>query len=654
MGTSKYLDSVLRILPAIQARQISDLLSKLQASGQIKNISDYQLKLKELAAAINSSTPKPSFEMINAFVWNLCSSDLQNTLLQSAKNDIEALFLQVDEIGVKLSDHNILFMEGVISDLNRVIAEQEETISRLEWLKNPDNEFTTAITNTFSSSIIGRTERNMANTSFLYFDNRLQIGKPKTELPDAFVSEKGDKLILGSANDSIVIPVAVKEQMSSTSYSSDFSVDINTNINNIIDGQRGTFWTKNVYLPSAVPKVTTLIELNLGSSKDINYMIMETGITEPFIIEDLIGISYDGARIDLLNNPVTVDGLIRIDFPKNNISSVFLTISTNTYKKAEYHIPAENSIHDAVDTSNRFSKLSRRQAIEPAAAKALNSNNLTKVIGLEPVYEKRINSFLYSIVIDNIWFGNSEYNNVGIFVSKSLKISNIGALGLNTVEKEETGTIRNTIEYDIVKIDKFPKYTEQRFSILPIGSTLIPCERLILTKRSDRNNYINSVGMLRFCPHVKENWTTGDSVPIVVYKNGAELRISSDWDFAISKITDFEWKGSFELANKFEYFTLSPANMFIRILNPDETAVYTVSYTARTSDAYSIDTKLWLDSNQTIYMNRDNKIYFVQDDPDISIDSEVYLQITMRRNSAVSSTTPELESYVLLGASYSR
>jgi hypothetical protein len=653
MGTSKYLDSVLRVLPAIQAKQIFDLLTKLQVSGQIKNSSEYQNKLTELTALINSSLPAPSFNRIKAIVWNLCSSDLQNTMLLSARNDIEALFVQTDEIGQKLSDHNILFMEGVISDLAKVINEQEETITRLEWLSSSNNEFTSAISNTFSSSILGKTQRNETIASSLYFDNRTYINKPKEELPDAFVSEKGSKLILSAQNDSVVVPISIKEH--NTSSSSEFTVDTNTSIENIIDGQRGTFWTKNIYISSPVPKVSTVIELNLGSSKDINYMIIETGMTESFIIEKLIGKTYDGSQLELLSLPLTVNGTTRVDFIKSNISSIFITISTSTYKKSEYYIPSDSSIHDALDKSNKFNKLLQREAIEPAVIKSLSSDNLASFIGIDTPIEKQINQYSYTFIIDNIWFGNSEYQNTGLFVSKPFKITNIGLLGLNVDEKEETGILKNTIEYDIVKIDRWPRYNEQRFPILPLGKLDIDCERLILTKRTSDSNYINNVGSLRFCPHVMSGWSIEDPAPVMVYKNGSLLVIGADWEFAISKNnTDFEWTSSFAFASYFNNYTLTPPKMWIKIRNPEESAVYTVSYKARSSDAYSDDVSLWLTENQLVYMDREGKIYFRQENPSIDIESEIYLQITLRRNLASAASTPELNDYVLLGASYTR
>jgi hypothetical protein len=228
-------------------------------------------------------------------------------------------------------------------------------------------------------------------------------------------------------------------------------------------------------------------------------------------------------------------------------------------------------------------------------------------------------------------------------------------LGLNVDEKEETGILKNTIEYDIVKIDRWPRYNEQRFPILPLGKLDIDCERLILTKRTSDSNYINNIGSLRFCPHVMSGWSIEDPAPVMVYKNGSLLVVGIDWEFAISKNnTDFEWTNSFILANDFDNYTLSPPKMWIKIRNPEESAVYTVSYKARSSDAYSDDVSLWLTENQLVYMDREGKVYFRQENPSIDIESEIYLQITLRRNLASAASTPELNDYVLLGASYTR
>ena len=61
---------------------------------------------------------------------------------------------------------------------------------------------------------------------------------------------------------------------------------------------------------------------------------------------------------------------------------------------------------------------------------------------------------------------------------------------------------------------------------------------------------------------------------------------------------------------------------------------------------------MWLDENKTIFLSDEGKVHFRRDNPDITIESELYLQITLRRNTASQSSTPELREYALLGATY--
>ena len=73
MGTSKYLNSILRIMPAVQARQITDLLQDLQSKGTVRNAGEYKDKLRELSVIVNDTVPKPSFQQVRSLVWTLCS-----------------------------------------------------------------------------------------------------------------------------------------------------------------------------------------------------------------------------------------------------------------------------------------------------------------------------------------------------------------------------------------------------------------------------------------------------------------------------------------------------------------------------------------------------------------------------------------------------
>jgi hypothetical protein len=663
MSTTKYLSSILKILPAVQARQISELLQSLQVSGRIRNATEYEAKLQELSSLINSSSPQPTFEQIRALVWSLCSSGTHNTMMTAVKNDIEAAFLQVDEIGEKLEDHHILFIQNMLADLERNITEQENTVRRLEWLANQSNEFSKVLANNFSSASLLRVPRSDLEADTLYYDNRTFRNKQQTDLPSAVVSERGRKLILDVDAEPVINPIEVKLHTDDSSYGTDINVDYDTDIRNIIDGQRGTFWTRTVYLKEKVPEVHTILEFNLGAAKDISYIIIEGATPEEFEVQLIQGIAPDGHRVNLVTSAVTVNGKTRIDFPQTFLKSVLVTFSVKTYRRAEYYITGQEKLFDVFSVDNKFARLVRKDSLAPVIRQAFSSENLADLCNVPDTTATQISSYAYTFALDNVWFGNSLYVDSGIFVSTPLKLDNVGVLAVQADESSETGNTVNSIEYEIIKIDRSPKYKEYKFPIPVLGSNTVKSERLILTNR-ETNTVINDVGMLRFLPYVASTWTTGDADPITVYKNGEAIS-SSDWDFAIAESSlatnwTLDWKNGFSNATSWEEtvsqsgYKLSPPKMWIKIKNPELNSVYTVDYTIRTSDSHPEDDNhtIWLDKDKTIWLLDGGRVNFRQEDPDIIVKSDIFLQITLRRNLASRTTSPELHEYVVLATSY--
>ncbi len=622
MGTSKYLDSVLRILPGVQARQITELLRGLQASGQIRNATEYEAKLRELASLINSSNPIPSFQQIRALIWSMCSSDAHNTMMQALKNDIEAAFLQVDEVGQKIADHNVLFMGNTLLDLDKNLSEQENKIRSLEWLADQTNEFTRVLVNTFSSASLLSVSRSETGADNLYYDNRAtEQTRKSTDIPSAFVSIEGRKLILDSAVDPTVKPIEIVVQTDSSSYGSEIQVDMYDNINNIIDGTVGTFWSRNVYLYTEVPKVSTVLEFVFGSSRDVNYLIVQGGSTEPFFIERIDGIHPDGYTINLLSEEVEVDISKRVDFTRCLVKSIRITFYTKTSHRAEYFVPKDNSVHDAFDSKNKYERLLKRDYLSPVVRKAIASERAANICNVPNVPTKQINSFRYTLTLDNVWFGNSVYVDSGVFVSKPLKIDGIGILAVRTVETvEPDAVVTNSIEYEIIKIDTAPKYKQTSFPIPRIGQTEVTSERLVLTKKHNSLSPINDISILRFCPYIPSTLDILSPQPVVVYKSGVEIQPYADYMLSIDD--GASWTGSYIGINNFANYKSNPPKVWIRINNPELirinnpelNVVYTVDYTIRTSDSKEItdpsSSTLWLDTEKTISLHSDGRVQF--------------------------------------------
>ena len=297
----------------------------------------------------------------------------------------------------------------------------------------------------------------------------------------------------------------------------------------------------------------------------------------------------------------------------------------------------------------------------PLAVEVLNSPNLSDILNVPSGDPAMINAYLYPFALDNIWFGNGIYEDSGIFVSKPLKGKNFGVCAVQTQETVSTlESVSNSIEYELIKKDLTPKYKETRFPIPRFKQTTVTAERLILTKRIS-DTVQNDAGALRFCPYVDPNWILGDDNPVKIYKNGEELTVGTadGFNIAISLNTAGSmlywapiWDDGSADATEFSSYTLLPQKMWIKISQPDPTAVYTAEYTIRTSDTCMDESTVWLDKNQTVSLGENGRACFRRDNPDISIDSELYLQITMRRNTASQFSTPELDKYALLGATY--
>lgn len=676
MTTSKYLDSVLQVMPATQAKQISDLLTDLKNAGEIRNAEEYNSKLEELSTLINDSEPVPLFKQIPAGIWFSCSSDQHNYMMEYAKNDLNSLYEQIDEIGSKIEDHHFLVMKTLVHDLEKGLADQENKIIELEWLEDPNNEFSYALVNSFKSATLQRIARSELEASSLYFDNRTYIDKTEEELPSAIIDEYGEKLILNELNQSLSYPISVRQLNDENSYGTEENVQTQNNINNILDGKSGTFWLRDVYLSSKVPKVSTVLEFDLGTAKDVTYISIEGATSLPFFIDSIYGITPQNNEILISDTEVEVSGNIRIDFDRVFIKAFKINFSVSSYNKKEYFVEPESSnIYDVIEpnkpyigtnltssvtktvASNKPKKVIQSNLLGSAVSSVINSNPLSNILNIPKDNTRQINSYVYSFGLDNVWTGNSRYYDSSIFVSKPLKLEDIGVLSVDSKDNILSTGIDNSIEFEIVKRDNPPFFKESKFPIPIINQSTVNSERLILTKKEDTND-IEDSGKLRFCPYLEPDFDIAAGPPVRIFQDDKELIFGDDYSYAINTFktatgTSLNWESSsWLLAADFTNYKLSVPKMWIKIHRPVSNAVYTVNYTIRTSDSYVNDNTLWLDIDKTIYLGSEGRVYFRRDDLDVTINSEIYLQVTLRRNLPFESKSPELFEYSVLASKY--
>jgi len=214
----------------------------------------------------------------------------------------------------------------------------------------------------------------------------------------------------------------------------------------------------------------------------------------------------------------------------------------------------------------------------------------------------------------------------------------------------------NSIEYEIIKEETAPEIKQTRFSIPIFKQEDVEHERLILTER-DTTQDINDTGKLRFCPFINE-----DNF-VSVYENGKLLVIGDRYHqcAGTDPLGNREWNSdntSYYNGNlPFDKFTFIPQTLYIRIKNPKQNAIYTVSYKIRNGSMISNTEEgyrdIFLDKDRNITLIEENKVA-IKNTYTQPITSNVYLQITLRRNTSLYSLSPEVHEYVILGSSYER
>jgi hypothetical protein len=626
-------------MPAVQAKQISNTLNSLKLSGEIRDAKEYSNKLKRLSGLINAREPIPSFSVIPVSTLSYCSSSLHNLAFTNAKNDVEAAFLQLDEMTKSIKSHHYLIMNSITKDLLDAISEQEATIRKLEWLSDQDNGFTNGLANTFSVSNNLIADRTDPMYRKFYFDNRTYKEVDEQVCPTAEIDNRANKAFLKNTTNPVK-PISVSLLTDSNSYGTVLSVDANQDIKNIIDGSDGTFWTRNVYLNSpTINGVNTVLEFDFGSAIDIDYLIIDGAGKSPFYLYSAYGIDNSGSKFSLSIPETKIEGKTRIDFISANVNKVILTFKDKTYDEVQYVVPKEMGIFDLL-YSREDKNTSKLLSIGPIVDDAITSKKISKICNVATSDKTIINAYLYSISIDNVWAGNSKYVSNSVLVSKPLKIEDVGLIGISAKENIADTYVKNSIEYFIIKVDEPPYDKITMFPIPRYKQKSVEHERLVLTTKYNSKD-IPDVGKLRFYP------VNGS---LSIYENGKLLLPGSGGGAMLAHRIDSTGSLVWEARLEDEESNLNPASVYIKINNPKSNSVYTVSYTIKTSGDTQNSSIIYLDPEKKISLLKDSSVKVQEEENRIT--SNLYLQITLRKNLPDLSFSPELHEYIILASSY--
>ena len=665
---SKYLDKFRSTMPAIQGKQILQLLNGMKDSGAITTVGEYNTRLQELSEHLRSTDPAPIFSFLRAKVGDVISSDMFNAMVSAAQFDLEAAFQEADQIATVLDLHKTLYKLTILKGLDKAIRDLEKTITLYEFFNRDQNGFSDAQYNTFDSVDGNAAKRTDAGASNLFYDTRKREDVGSEE--DCQVDLLGQQLVLPqqTSEEIKVVNVTLVDDSDTTIPVRDTQY-ATIDLQNIRDQERHTFWIYPVLTSSEVSGgVKVKIKLDLGGIREFNTLQIEPACPFTMILESVSYISEDGKTVTI-DFDATIDDDVSYNLGGIEVQFVTLTFKQESVESTIYHYDPKDNMwervwdnsHDIEDADpdmvDRLGEELRTEVPDSYLREVLNIPTSDT--------SERVTAFQYTFGLDNVRIFINKYRPRGIFVGQKFTVEQPGLLGLKVSEENQTVQIGNTsypqfsFEYSIVKYDYDANgsfISKEVIPVLPIGSGgTVQHERLHLIYQTTDSSVPN-VAVLRFTPDI-----TGGGNPTLT-KNLTDTLVIGDGssethDFSVlieGDDWDSDWTDSWSTiktridSNSALYV---PTNVYIKFHNPSIHAIYTVSYAAstRNTDAAGALPRKLLD-----YVTmQDNYVLRCSIDKKATVKkSDLYLVVMMRNNYLYQTSTPALQDYKLLVSSY--
>jgi len=663
--SNSYLTKFRSSLPKTQGDQILRLLTKKRDSGEIRTVAEFKERLQELTTKLLSEHLQPTLQLYKAVGGEDIFSEEYNDMLERVNDDLEAAFAETDNIEEILAAHNNIILNAALKSLRFGVNKLEAQIALYEFIHQSGYGFDDALYNTFKKTEESTTPRQAQAAGLLYVDPR--TGSEITSSYDAFIDEVGERLIM-SADQVRYIPVQSANWLSnSNSIRSELDVSFpHSNINNILDNTRNTFWVVPI-LQSYVRKegARAEIELVMGTSQDVNFVEIEPAVKFPL---RLLGVDYvDGSNTRLSTNisELFIDGPVRLNFERVTCRSLIIRVAQDNFTETQFQQKGVDSLFQRAVAGEKDLKIDTL-SVSNALENILSSDFvLTELFAAQAQGTKICKYYEYIIGFDNLRAGYSVYADKAIYVSPKKALDKPGIISLKTLETrpvktgDETVFIPRTFSYPVRSNDEDLKLYHssieyflaiQSYSttgllvstdlvpMLPLGAERIYHERLVFTHRTSTGYFYNNAGRLMFYAD------SSDSSDFIVYKNGV---VTSSWEFV-------DPSSSTGLTNNTPN-NGTPMSLGISLLDePSPMDIYTVSYSPMVSNTpivpndttilYNID----LTGDLGLRTITDNVIAVEPKRRGFDIDrADCYLVVIMRRNAADPNASPSLEEFML-------
>jgi len=650
-------------MPAVQGKQVLQLLNGMKDSGAITSVAEYNNKLQQLTEHLRGTDPSPIFNFFKAKAGDPISSDMFNAMVSAATFDLEAAFEEADNIASVLDLHKSLYKLTVLKSLEKAINELEKTITLYEFFNRDLNGFTQAQFNTFNSIDGGASKRSDIGTSSLFFDPRKSEKVRSTD--DCQVDLLGEQLVLpaGSAEEIKIVNINLIDDADTTISTRDVQY-VTTNIRNIIDQRKYTYWVYPILVNEQVSGgIKMKIQLDFGGVRQLNSLEIEPACPFPMILTDVSYISIDGQTRSISGIDETIEGDTSINIEGIETRFLTLTFKQESTEETAYHRNSTGDMWQRVwndDSEQEGSDSNKTDRIAEYLRVQIPDDAIRNMLDIpENDNTEKVNAIQYTFGFDNIRIYLTNYRPRGIFVGKKFSPDGgVGLLGLRTKEDNPTIQIGGSsypqfsFEYYVVKYNYGEGNSFINKEIIPIipveygGS--VEYERLFLVKTS-LDSSVPDTAILRFTPNID----SGD--PLVTENLIDELVIGTDYTVLVEG-DDWSsgWKSTW--ANvKSRIDSLSaisiPTTVYIKFANPSIHAIYTASYQASTRNSASSDAlPRKLSDLVTIQDNFILRCNIGQNPP--VAHCNLYLIAIMRNNYIYQNSTPALLEYKLLTSNY--
>lgn len=666
MGTNTYLDKLTRALPTAQGKQILRLLTSERDSGKIKTIDEFKDRLKQLTTTLLEKRIKPTFKLWRAVAGEEISEELYNDMLNKVYADLTVAFDEANSLDEIIEAHRQLIQQVSFKTLHYGINQLESQISLYEFIEKNSYGVDDCTFNTFRSTDVNGLSRADEIASVVFIDPRQATAINSTQ--DAAIDLIGERLTLGAATSTYLTPKRAVFLANSSSIRSELDVQFeNSNINNVVDGRKNTYWAIPILVSNIQSSgVTIEVQIDLNASQDINFIEIDPASYFPMVLSTISYVNSNQTRTTITSPNALLTGPKSFSFGKVATSSIILTFKQDNYKETQITKKSNEVNFYKALTGDTFAKPSILNAKDDIKATITSDFLLNQVFNLPDDEVEDAKYFEYVFGLDNVRLGLNTFDERSIFVSKKKAVDKPGMIALKTVETrprqdnaaatntitnatytypaqsstEDNYTYHSSIEYwlfiksydtsgQVVAIDIVP--------VLPIGASRIYQERMVFTKKTSTTYLNKNAGTL-------QHYVNADPSNVILYRNGVRLSYSTDWLFSEdSDLTSTDPSVAGRMKRGI-YLTSEPNALDI----------YTVSYSPVVSNTYlyssnaSILNTVSLGANGTIRVVKDNIVVMDAIRGSKVIDrADVYLSIIMRRNSANMNVSPAVEEYLL-------